>query len=49
MDLVAFNRICNIVSEYGQSEKSLLATSAFLEEHCEIIIRERAIQQLSQI
>ena len=47
MDLVSFNRICNIVSEYGESEKSLLAKQAFLEEHCEVIIRDKAVQHLA--
>ena len=47
MDILNFNRICNIISEYGESEKNLLATSAYLEEHCEAIIKDDAIARLS--
>lgn len=49
MDLMTFNRICNITSEYGESEKNLSATQAYLEEHCECIIASDAIGQLSKI
>ena len=49
MDLMAFNRICNITSEYGESEKNLSATQAYLEEHCELIMRNGAIANLSMI
>ena len=49
MDVMAYNRICNIISEYGESEKNLLATQAHLDEHCELIIGGHGIQQLSQI
>ncbi|MBR6391316.1 MAG: adaptor protein MecA [Lachnospiraceae bacterium] len=49
LDIMAYNRICNIISEYGESEKNLLATQAYLEEHCELIIGGRGIQQLAQI
>lgn len=49
MDLIAFNRVCNIVSEYGESEKNLLATSAYLKEHCECIIAQDAISRLASI
>lgn len=47
MDLTAFNRICNIVSEYGKSEKNLLAKGAHLEEHSECIISDHALQHLA--
>ena len=49
MDIMAYNRICNIISEYGENEKNLLATRAYLEEHCELVIGGNGIQQLSQI
>ena len=49
MDIMAYNRICNIISEYGESEKNLLATRAYLEEHCELVVGGCAIRQLSQI
>lgn len=44
-----FNKICNIISEYGFSEKHTSATEAYLEEHCEIIITQKAMQSLALI
>ncbi|MCP1102386.1 adapter protein MecA 1/2 [Aequitasia blattaphilus] len=45
----AFNRICNMLSEYGSNEKASSATLAYLEEHCEIIISADAIQKLASL
>ena len=47
MDILSFNRICNIISEYGESEKNFLATGAYLAEHCEVIIKTDAISRLA--
>lgn len=44
-----FNRICNMLSEYGSLEKSSGASLAFLEEHCELLISAQAVQQLAAI
>ena len=44
-----FNRICNMLSEYGNMEKSSGATIAFLEEHCEVMVSPDAIQKLAAI
>lgn len=44
-----YNRICNIISEYAATEKYAGAAHAYLEEHCELIIRDNAIQALSQL
>lgn len=44
-----FNRICNMLSEYGSLEKASSASLAFLEEHCEIMISADAVQQLSEL
>lgn len=44
-----FNRICNMLTEFGTLEKSSGATLAFLEEHCEALLSNDAIQQLSAI
>ncbi|MBO4415273.1 MAG: adaptor protein MecA [Lachnospiraceae bacterium] len=49
MELIDFNRICNIISEYCESEKNLLATAAYLNEHCETIIAENAVEKLALI
>ena len=44
-----FNRICNLISEYGKPEKSVLSAKAYLEEHYEPLIKDHAIEALSQI
>ncbi len=48
-DAKDFNRICNMLSEYGNIEKATGANLAFLEEHCEVILEKNAIQQLALI
>ena len=44
-----FNRICNMLSEYGALESASGATFAFLEEHCETFLSGNAVQQLANI
>lgn len=44
-----FNKVCNILSEYGTVEKYVSAGEAYLEEHFNPIIRENALQSLCQI
>ena len=44
-----FNRICNLISEYGRPEKAALSTTAYLEEHYEPLISDNAIEALAQI
>ncbi len=44
-----FNKICNMLSEYGSLEKASGATLAFLEEHCEIMISADAVQKLATV
>lgn len=44
-----FERICNIISEYGKAEKAVFATKAYLEEHCSPLIAENALGALSAI
>ena len=41
-----FNRICNILSEYGTGKASSASREAYLQEHAEVIIAEQALQQL---
>ena len=41
-----FNKVCNIISEYGHMEKYTPASEAFLEEHGEVIIAGSALQNL---
>jgi len=47
--LTEFNKVCNMLSEYGCLEKASPAVLAYLEEHCEVIVSENAVQQLSTI
>ena len=42
-----FNKICNIISEYGKVERSTYASSAFYDEHFEVIVKDQALQILS--
>lgn len=44
-----FNKICNMLSEYGSLEKASGAALAFLEEHCEIMISANAVQKLASV
>lgn len=44
-----FNKICNMLSEYGSAEKATGAVLAYLEEHCEVTVPADAVQQLSCI
>lgn len=44
-----FNKICNILSEYGTSAHTTYATPAYFEEHMRILIAEDAIFQLANI
>lgn len=44
-----FNRICNILSEYGTPRKSFPANRSYLEEHFSPIIAGHALQSLSRL
>ena len=39
-----FNKISNMISEYGNSERSTYASPYYYEEHDELIIKDTAIQ-----
>ncbi|MBQ7563399.1 MAG: adaptor protein MecA [Lachnospiraceae bacterium] len=41
-----FNKICNMISEYGRFERMTPATEAFLEEDGSLIIRDNALHKL---
>ena len=45
----AFNKVCNILSEYGKGKACTPAGEAFLLEHAEILSAERALQNLLQL
>lgn len=42
-----FNKVCNMISEYGTSERTTYASPVYYEEHFDIIVKEHAIQKLS--
>lgn len=44
-----FNKICNMLSEYGTLERVSGSVLAFLEEHCEAVISTDAVQRLAEI
>ncbi|MDO4616363.1 MAG: adaptor protein MecA [Lachnospiraceae bacterium] len=44
-----FNRVCNILSEYSQTNRFFPSGAAFLNEHMECIIRGHALQTLEQL
>lgn len=44
-----FNRICNILTEYGRPEQFSSAAESYLEEHFEPVIKDKAIQSLAGI
>ena len=44
-----FNRVSNMLSEYGTSEKANGSTLAYLEEHCRTVVPANALMHLSGI
>lgn len=42
-----FNKICNIITEYGKVERFTYASQTYYEEHFEVIVRNQALQILS--
>lgn len=44
-----FNRICNIILEYGKQERFTYASPYYYEEHFEIIVKNNAVQVLSRM
>lgn len=46
---IEFNKICNIISEYGNKEISTTSKEAYYREHLTVIIKNKALQVLSSI
>ena len=46
-DRDVFDRVCNVISEYGIPKRSTVASRTFLEEHCTTLIADHALQSLS--
>ena len=49
LSVEAFNRICNVASEYGRLERSVPGSEAYFREHFELVAADRALQLLAQI
>ncbi len=45
----SFNRICNLLAEYGNAAKSGPDSEAYYQEHYEIIVKNTALQTLSSL
>ena len=43
-----YDRVCNLLSEYGSLQKSGIASKSYMEEHFEVLIPHRALQSLNQ-
>ena len=48
-DKAAFNKACNILSEYGKLERRVPASESYFDEHYEEVIRGNALQTLAKI
>ena len=48
-DREVFDRVCNVISEYGIPRRSTPASRTFLEEHCSTLITDHALQRLANI
>ena len=44
-----FNKVCNMLSEYGRQESFSLAAEAFLLEHGNAMVKENALQELASL
>lgn len=44
-----FNKVCNMLSEYGSAEKFVSASEAYMEEHFDPIVKDKAIQSLALV
>lgn len=42
-----FDRVCNILSEYGTLQRSFSGSESYLSEHCEALIPHDAVHALS--
>jgi len=44
-----FNKICNILSEYGTSSKYSVSNEAYMQEHFTQLLNTQALERLSEI
>lgn len=48
-DISDYNRLCHLISEYANPEKTSSAIGAYLEEHCEPLIKDSALKILAEL
>lgn len=48
-DILVFSRLCNVLAEYSEKIKPETASEAYFKEHYEVIVRERALQNLALV
>lgn len=48
-DSDSFQRVCNLLSEYGDAVKASSTAEAYFQEHYEVIVKEHALQTLSAL
>lgn len=48
-NIADYNRLCHLVSEYARPEKTSAATGAYLNEHCEPLIKDSALKTLAEL
>jgi len=44
-----YNKVCNILSEYSSSRKSSDSVLAYINEHCEVILKNNALQTMAEL
>lgn len=44
-----FNRVCNVISEYGNAQKALPSGDSYLEEHYTVLIKNNALLSLADL
>lgn len=46
---LTFNKVCNILSEYGTLEKTGYARLSYFTEHCDVIVKDSALQAFARV
>lgn len=48
-NVTTFHAVCSVLSEYGKEEIATYASQDYLNEHFQVIIKDRALSQLSEL
>ena len=46
---IEFDKVCNILSEYGTQQTYTPAAGAFMKEHYQVILKNHALQTLAEL